>query len=245
MIERLKEFVSEHPYLVGTGVLVVIVIFIASRGSSSGAASSGGQTTVTTVPSGPSDNVQVAQLQAATTTAANQNAAQLANNQLSAQLQVAQLDAATQQTKDTLAAQVDLAGISASSGVQLNSNNFAYQTQLSNNATQLAIVQSNNQTQQSYFQSLVSAVLGGKSAGGSSISSTTTSLPNLGTSFSSSSMTPIQPINTTRSVFPIPPRLSGASYPISTAPDLTGNSGGQLQPIGPARPFPLESGALA
>ncbi len=152
-------------------MLGIIVLFFVSRSSGSSSASTGSAGPAQVVQTGQSDAVQVAELQAATASAAQQNAGILANNQLSAALAGKQIDAATTNTANQLAAQVELEKLHVSGDVQNNANNFAYQTTLSNNATvlgvtklnddtQVAISRGNTASQTSLFQTLINAFAG-------------------------------------------------------------------------------------
>jgi hypothetical protein len=144
-VNRITEWIKEHPYLAGGLVLGIIVFYVVYK-SVSGSGSSGG----VAVASGPSDAVQAAAIQAglqqqqtsaAATTANNQIQAQLAALQLQygAQLQVAQLaanaqnqqtltqgqtdnaktDAELQAALASIGGQVQVAGEQTSAGVQI------------------------------------------------------------------------------------------------------------------------------
>ncbi len=141
---EIKAWVESHPYIAGSGLLAIIVLFFVFRGSSSSAATS--TSAVPVFSGGTSDAVQVAQLQAATSAAANQNAGILANNQLSAEIAAKQLDSQTAITLGAQTAQVQLENLHVTGDVQNNANQFAYQTVLSNNQTVLGVTNLNDAT---------------------------------------------------------------------------------------------------
>ncbi len=184
MIAEIKGAIEDHPYVSGSVVLGIIVLFFVSRSSGS---KTSAPATVVQGQSGPSDNVQVAELQAATAAAASQNAGILANNQLNAALAAKQLDATTQTTANQLAAQVELEKLHVTGDVTNNANNFAYLTTLSNNKTTLGVTQFNDAAQieiaktnagvnTSLFQTLINA-FAGTSKTNQTIPSTSTTSP--------------------------------------------------------------------
>lgn len=133
VFDTVKSTVEAHPYLIG-GVALGAIVVVAYHYSGSSASNSTTSTTsavpATSTTTGVDDTLLEAELQASSQQAALQVQAQLQNNQTQAQL-------TAQQTSEAVAN---------------NANILSYNLGVNTNATNLAKVQANDQTQVSIAQ---------------------------------------------------------------------------------------------
>lgn len=144
--------IAEHPYITGGAIIGIGLLFLLLHSSGSNTGTSG---EVSGVATGPDDNVQIAQLQAATALQQQQGAAVAAQNNAQAQLDLAGLQLSaqnytTQQSAVVALAQNATAGQANELSAQVSEAGIVSQTAIAQYGfqTQSDINQQNQVTQQ-------------------------------------------------------------------------------------------------
>lgn len=137
----ISDWIKEHPYLAGGGVLGIIVLFLLLRSgsSSSSAAAGAGGVGGSGLSSSDYASIQEAQLQTGAQLQAQEAAAQAQTQQTVAAQNVAQIQANAATTQTQLQGQVALQNILTAGQVQENTNTAAYQTALAQIGGQTSI----------------------------------------------------------------------------------------------------------